>query len=60
MAVSKPSLADAEFGENRLQDFVGGNLSTAGDGADMADDLTDLFAQEIRRKIVAKAFESVA
>lgn len=57
MAVYKPSFADAEFREDVLQDFVGGDGAAARDGAEVGDDLADFFAQKIGRKAVGETFE---
>lgn len=44
-AVSKPSFADAELGEDVGEDVVGGDL--AGDGAQVVEDLAELFAEQV-------------
>lgn len=56
-AVYKPSFADAEFREDVLQDFVGGDGAATRDGAEVGDDLADFFAQKIGRKAVGETFE---
>ena len=38
-------LADAEFGEDALEDVVGGDV--AGDFAEMANDAADVFANQV-------------
>ena len=45
MAVYKPLLADAELRENLTEDLVCGDFS--GDGAQMEDRLSDLFAEQV-------------
>lgn len=56
MAISKPSLSDAELREYGFEDLFRDDV-LPGDAAQMADDLTDLFAQQIGRKVVAQAVE---
>lgn len=53
MAVSKPSLADAELGEDSVEDFVG--RYAAGDGAEVVEDLADVFAQQVGREVVGES-----
>ena len=60
MAISKPSLSDAEFREDVLQDFVGGDGTAARDGAEVGDDLADFFAQKVGRKAVGETVEGLA
>lgn len=50
--------ADAEFRKDVLEDFVGGDGTTGGDGAEVVDDLADIFAQQVGGKVVAETFES--
>lgn len=45
MAVSKPSLADAELREDVAEDLVRGDLS--GDGAQVVEDVAELLAQQV-------------
>lgn len=40
-------LADAEFREDVVQDFVGGDGAAAGDGAEGGDDGADLLGEEV-------------
>ena len=54
------SLADAEFREDVLQDFVGGDGTAARDGAEVGDDLADFFAQKVGRKAVGETVEGLA
>lgn len=49
--------SDAEFREDVLQDFVGGDGTAARDGAEVGDDLADFFAQKVGRKAVGETFE---
>ena len=60
MAISKPSLSDAEFREDVLQDFVGGDGTAARDGAEVGDDLADFFAQQVGLKAVVEPVEGPA
>lgn len=47
MAVSKPSLSDAEIRKDGFQDVVGGDF--ARDRAEMVHDLANVFAQKVGR-----------
>lgn len=53
------SLADAELREYGFEDLFRDDV-LPGDAAQMADDLTDLFAQQVGRKVVAQAVEGGA
>ena len=51
-------LTDAEFREDVLQDFVGGDGAAACNGAELGDDLADFFAQKVGRKAVCLLYTS--
>ena len=53
------SLADAELREYGFEDLFRDDV-LPGDAAQMADDLTDLFAQQVGRKVVAQTVEGGA